>query len=163
MQMTRFLCVESEENLRAIVGSFIEMCRRRALKINSGKSKVMVLGVEKVLECVVCVNGISLEHVLEFKYLRCVLNESGADETEFSRKVVSEGRAAGGIRSLLNARSLQLECAMVLDESMLVSVLTCGSETIIWREKNKSRIRGVQVDILTGLLGIRRMDYVPNA
>ena len=37
------LCGESEEGLRAIVGRFVEVCRRRGLKVNAGKSKVMVL------------------------------------------------------------------------------------------------------------------------
>ena len=34
--------------------------------------------------------------------------------------------------------------------------LTYGSETMIWRER--SRIRAAQMDKLTGLLGIMRMD-----
>ena len=50
------LCSESEEDLRAIVERFIEVCRRRGLKNNTGKSRVMSLGVEEGLEC-------------EFKYL----------------------------------------------------------------------------------------------
>ena len=54
---------ESEEDLRAIVGRFIEMCRRRGLKVNTGKSKVILLGGEEEIECEVCVNGIRLEHV----------------------------------------------------------------------------------------------------
>ena len=37
------LCGESEEDLRVMVGRFVEACRRRELKINAGKSKVMVL------------------------------------------------------------------------------------------------------------------------
>ena len=37
------LCGESEEDLRAMVGWFAEMCRRRDLKVNAGKSTVMVL------------------------------------------------------------------------------------------------------------------------
>ena len=32
------LCKESEEDLRAMVGCFAEVCRRRALKVNGGKS-----------------------------------------------------------------------------------------------------------------------------
>ena len=38
-----------------------------------------------------------------------------------------------------------------------------ASETIIWKEKERSRIRAIQMDNLNGLLGIRRMDKVPNA
>ena len=41
------LCGESEENLRAIVGCFIWVCRRRGLKVNAGKSKIMLLGGEE--------------------------------------------------------------------------------------------------------------------
>ena len=33
------LCGESEEDLRAIVGRFIEACRRTCLKINGGKRR----------------------------------------------------------------------------------------------------------------------------
>ena len=47
--------------------------------------------------------------------------------------------------------------------SLLVAVLTNGCETRIWREKERSRIRAVQMDNLRDLLGIRRMDKVPNA
>ena len=52
---------------------------------------MMVLGGEKGLECDVCVEGIRLEHVSEFKYLECVLDKSVRDETECSRKVESWG------------------------------------------------------------------------
>ena len=72
--------------------------------------------------------GIRLEHILEFKYLGCVLDKLGTDEAECSRKVAS------AIRSLVNARSLQLERARVLHESLLVPVLTYDSETMIQRE-----------------------------
>ena len=54
------LCDESEEDLSAMVGRFAEVCRRRGLKVNAGKSKVMVLGGEEGLECEVCVDRISL-------------------------------------------------------------------------------------------------------
>ena len=37
------LCSESKEDLRVIVRRFVEVCRRRGLKDNAGKSKVIVL------------------------------------------------------------------------------------------------------------------------
>ena len=52
------LCSGSEEDLRAAVESFIEVCRRRGQKVNSGKGKVMVLGGEEGVDCEVCVEGI---------------------------------------------------------------------------------------------------------
>ena len=49
----------------------------------------------------------------EFKYLGCVLDESDTYETECHRKVASKKRVPGAIRSLINARGLQLEFAKV--------------------------------------------------
>ena len=58
------LCVELEEDLRAIVEQFAEVCRKRGLKINAGKSKVMVLNGDEGFLCEVHVDFIRLEHVL---------------------------------------------------------------------------------------------------
>ena len=44
------LCDESEEDLRAMVGWFVEVGRRRRLKVNEDKSNVRVLNGEKGLE-----------------------------------------------------------------------------------------------------------------
>ena len=93
------LCVEPEEDLRAMVGRFAEVCKRRGLKINAVKSKVMVLNGEERLECEVHVDGIRLEHVSEFKYLGCVLDESGTYGAECSRRVASGRRVSGALSS----------------------------------------------------------------
>ena len=44
------LCGESEEDPRAMVGRFVEVCRRRGLKVNASKSKMMVINGEDGLE-----------------------------------------------------------------------------------------------------------------
>ena len=64
--------------------------------------------------------------------IRDFFNKSGVDWAECSRRV------AGAIRSLVN-----------------------GSQTMLWKENERSRIRVVLMDNLRGLLGIRRI--VPNS
>ena len=139
--------------MRAVVDRFVEVCRRRGLKVDAGKNKVMLLGGEDGLEYEVCVNRIRLDHVSEFKYLGCISDESGIDEAECSRKVAIGRMVAGAVRSLVNPRSLHLECARVLHESLGVPVLTYGNETVIWREKERFMISAVQMNNLRGLLG----------
>ena len=46
---------------------------------------------------------------------------------------------AGAIRSLVNGRDLQLECVRFLNETLLVPVLTYVSETMLWKERERSR------------------------
>ena len=99
-----------------------------------------------------------MENVFEFKYLGCVLDESGIDGAECSKKVVSGRRVADAIRSLVNDRDFELECARFLHETLLVPVLVYSSETMLWKEKTRSRIRAVQMDNHRYFLGIRRMD-----
>ena len=53
---------------------------RGGLKVNTFKSKVMVLNGEERLKCESHVSGMRLEHVSEFKYLGYDLDESGTDE-----------------------------------------------------------------------------------
>ena len=85
------LCGESEEHLKAMVRRFVEVCRRRNLKVNAGNNKVVMLGGE------VCVDGMRLEQVSGFKYLGCVLDESGIGETECRRNMPSGKRVPSAI------------------------------------------------------------------
>ena len=82
--------------------------------MKAGESKVIVLNGKEGLECEVYVDGICLEHVSKFKYLGCVLDESGTEDAECSKRVVSERKVVGVISSLVNARDLELECAINL-------------------------------------------------
>ena len=132
-----------------MVGWFAEVCGRRELKVNPGKNKVMVLNGEEGLECEFHVDGIRLEYVSEFKYFGCVLNESGIDEAEYRRKVASEWMVTGAIRSLVNARDLQLECATV--ESCMkhwLYLFLCMAVRQLMKEKERSRVKVVQMDNL---------------
>ena len=48
-------------------------------------------------------------------------------------------------------------------KKLLLPVLMYCSETMLWKEKERSRIRAVQTNNLRGSLDIRRMDRIPNA
>ena len=55
------LCGELEEELRAMVGWFVEGCRRRELKVNADKSKVILMNGEEGLEFEIHIDRIHLE------------------------------------------------------------------------------------------------------
>ena len=72
------MCGESEENLKVIVECFVEVGKKRNLKVTANKSNVTVLDGEEGLEYEIHVDGTQLE----FKYLGCILEESGTDVAE---------------------------------------------------------------------------------
>ena len=63
------------------------------------------------------------------------MDKSGTDGGECSRKVASGRRVAGAIRSLVNARDLQLQCARILHETFLVPILMYDNETMLWKRR----------------------------
>ena len=68
-------------------------------------------------------NGVRLDHVSKFKYLGCILNESGADEAVCRRKVTSGKKVTDDFRFLVNARDLQFECVRVLHACLFSCML----------------------------------------
>ena len=76
------------------------MCRRRGLKFNTNKNKATMLNEEEELECQLQADRMQLEHVSEFKYSGCVLDESGTEDPGCRRKVASGRRVARVVRSL---------------------------------------------------------------
>ena len=61
-----------------------------------------------------------------------------------------EGRrkVACAIRNLLNTRSLRLQCARVLHETLFVAALIYARQKMIWKEKEKPRNIAEQKDSL---------------
>ena len=57
------------------------------------------------------------------------------------RKVVSEKKVAGAIKFLVYSRCSQFECDTVLYEALLV--LMYGSGTMVWKKRERFRIRVV--------------------
>ena len=55
-----------------------------------------------------------------------------------------------------------LSVLRVLHQPLFVPVLTYCSEKMLWKEREGSRIRALQIDNIRGLLGIRRMDKLSN-
>ena len=83
-----------------------------------------------------------------------------------SKSVVGRWRLEGGYQVLLGLSLMLGVCSLSVLGScirLLMPVLMYGSGKMIWKKEERSRIRAVQMDKIRSLLGIRRMDRVPNA
>ena len=97
----------------------------------------MVLDGEKVSICEILVDRTRLLELSEFKYLECVLDETGGSDAGCCRKVTSGRKVASAVRSLMKAKGLQFEHTRVLHEALFVPILLYGSETVILPEKER--------------------------
>ena len=67
--------------------------------------------------------------------------ELDTDRLRLVRKVVSGRRITDAIRSLVNARDLQLEYSRILHKTLFVPVLMYGNKTMLWKEKQDLVLR----------------------
>ncbi len=98
------LLAESEGDLQSVVNEFYSVCKRRKLKVNAGKSKVMVFErreeevVDFNIACRVRLPAVvrfrvmlgceKMEEVSEFIYLGTVLCKHGEMEGEIRERVM---------------------------------------------------------------------------
>jgi hypothetical protein len=153
---------ESESELQELVNGFTEVCKRRNLKMNADKCKVMVFERSGESECEITIDGEVLEVVNEFKYLGSVLEKKGGCDRDVNNRVVHGRRVAGIMSKIVNKHGLSVDCSRGLYESMLVPTLLYGSETIFVNERDESRIRAVEMDFLRRSIDVRRLDRVRN-
>ena len=107
------LCGESVEDPRAMVGQFVEVCRRRGLRVNAGKSRVILLNG---LECEVYVGRIRLEHVSEILNIWDVF---WTNQVHTRHSVVGKWRVGGGLQVLLGLQLMLRICSLSVLESCM--------------------------------------------
>ena len=172
------LFAESEEKLQRMVSEFNCVCERRKLKVNAGKSKVMVFERREydtldfgeayrvrrpnVLNCKIRIGKEQLEEVSEFKYLGSVLCKNDTLESEIRERTIQGRKAIGELGSVVKGRSLSVEVKKNLRDSIVLPTLTYGSEVWKWNVAEQSKIRAVEMTYLRAGAGITRLDRVSN-
>ncbi|MEL7177812.1 MAG: reverse transcriptase domain-containing protein [Pseudomonadota bacterium] len=172
------LLAGSERELQQVVEEFNRVCMRRKLKVNVGKSKVMVFerGKSEVIdfgrpyrigriqeeECYITMNGERLEEVSEFKYLGTVLSKYGDMEKEVKERVMQGKRVDGTLESIMRNKKVGLNVKKGLRDSIVLPTLTYGSETWTWNTEQQSKVRAVEMNYLRRACGVSRVDRERN-
>ncbi len=127
-----------------MVSGFDSVCKRRKLKVNVNKSKVMVcewsrsevvdfvcpyrVGIECEKEYKIILNGEEMEEVNEFKYIESVICKHGGSERETRERALQGRRVAGSLGRIMNGRSVSIEVKRDLINTIIVLTLTYASE-----------------------------------
>ena len=172
------LIAENEKDLQKLVNVFDSVCKRRKLKVNVNKSKVIVfersrsevvdfecpyrVRVECPKELDIRLNGEIMEEVDEFKYLGSILCKYGSMEGETRERAVQGRKVVGSLGRMMKERTVSMEVKKGLRDGIIVPTLTYASETWAWNERQRSRIQAVEMSYLRNACGVRRMDGESN-
>ena len=157
------LVASTEERLQRLVDEFGVVCERRKLKVNVGKSKVMVCSREGGrAELNVRLNGEVLEEVESFKYLGSVISK-GVGVSNDVRQRVSEGAAAyGAMKSIWKVKEVGMRVKKGLYESIVVPTVMYGGESWGLRKEERRKLNVMEMNCLRNMCGVSRREHVRN-
>ncbi len=172
------LIAENESDLQNLVSVFNCVCKRRKLKVNVNKSKVMVCERSRS-EAVdfVCPYRVGtecekrmqnnfeceeIEEVNEFKYLGSVMCKYSGTEGETSERALQGRKVVRSLGHIMNGRSVSMEVKRDLRNTVIIPILTYANETWAWSESQRSRVQAVEMSYLRSACGVSRIDGMSN-
>ena len=154
---------DSEEKLCQLVTEFGRVCRRRKLRVNVGKSKVMrFTNNEDGNRLDVRLDGEVLEEVAQFKYLGSIIAADGGVEADICNRVNEGCKVLGAMKGIINNRGLGMNVKRVLYEKVIVPTVTYGSELWGMKVSERRRLNVFEMKCLRSMAGVSRLDRIRN-
>ena len=154
---------DSEEKLCQLVNEFGRVCKRRKLRVNVGKSKVMrCTNGEDGNRLNVVLDGEVLEEVSQFKYLGSVIAADGGVEADVRHRVNEGCKVLGAMNGLMKNRGLEMDVKRVLYEKVVVPTVTYGSELWGMKVSERRRLNVFEMKCLRSMAGVTRWDRLRN-
>ena len=157
------LVADSVEELERLVHEFDRVCKKRKLKVNVGKSKVMKSTRDANAGALqISLNGEVLEEVRKFSYLgSCVESSNGCVE-EVAARVEKGYQTWGALKGVTKCRSLGMSAKRKLYESVVIPAVTYGAETWAMRMEERRSLNVLEMRCLRSMAGLTRRDRVRN-
>lgn len=152
---------DKTESFRAMFNKLIELARTVGLHINYDKTKIMLIKPSGE-PCNFNFEGHNIENVDQFKYLGSTVVCNGGQETEVRIRIGQASAAFAKLTKVFTDKQISLKTKLRLLDSMVISVLRYGLETIALRQVDMAKLEAFHNRCLRRLLGVRWQDYVSN-
>ncbi|KAK3082831.1 hypothetical protein FSP39_006593 [Pinctada imbricata] len=130
------------------------------LKINISKTKVMRLNSN--IKEQVKIEGKKIEDVETFTYLGGVVTSKGGCDEDISNRLCKAKTQFRRLRKIWSSSCFSIQTKIKLFNSLVMSVLTYGSETWKTIERDKKKLDTLQNRCLRQLLRVRWPDKISN-
>ena len=154
---------DSKESLQRLLNEFNNVCERRKLKVNVGKSKVMVCGkVERRERLNLRLNEEILEEVDSFRYLGSIVGKNGGVSEDVISRVNEGAKVSGAMNRIWRVRSLGVNVKRMMYERIVVPTVLYGAETWGLNVREKRRLNVMEMKCLRSICGVTIRDRIRN-
>ena len=155
------MVAETEQGLQKIMSALEDTSKTYGMKINTKKTKVMIVSRNKGKQAQIVVGGQVIEQVDKFKYLGVWITEDGKCELEIKTRIALAKDAFTKRRELMT-KGLNRETKKRIIKSLVWSVALYGSETWTLRKEEKRRIDALEMWLWRRMERISWTDRVRN-
>ncbi|GBP22815.1 hypothetical protein EVAR_17169_1 [Eumeta japonica] len=135
--------VPSPCELREMLNKMNDSVKKRGMKVNVGKTKMMMFESGKsTTECDILVEGEKVEQVKEFVYSGSLFTNDGKHDRYIERIVNARDRMNGALLATMNSKGVLRKARLATHNGVLIPTPMYGSESWVWQKKYESNIKG---------------------
>jgi hypothetical protein len=155
------LFAQNQERLQSFLEVWEEELEERGMRINRGKTEVMLIGGGgDVLE--VSLSGERLRQTDQFKYLGVHYGEENDTMLELNKRIGKFNGTTAMLFPLLKERAISRRVKMVMYTSILRPILMYGHEAWALNTRAKSKLEACEMRVLRLIRGVTRRDRKRN-
>jgi Reverse transcriptase (RNA-dependent DNA polymerase) len=155
------LVANSQEKLQKWTDRVNDSSRRLGLRINSEKTKTMVIGKQHK-DLVVRLEGMTLEQVTKFVYLGGMITEEGGCGEDIRRRIGLASTVFGKLDKMWRTNSVSIKTKLRLYNALVIPVLLYGSECWCLRKEDERRLLVAEMSWLRRIRGRSRRERIRN-
>ena len=147
--------------LQKAVDEWVNQLKNYDMKLNTRKSKVMVLSRQRN-NCEIYVEGNKLEEVNNFKYLGVNYNNAGQMQVEIDKRIAKYSKNLGLLYPLIKEKHIPEKVKIQIYTTILKPILLYGSESWVLTTKMKSKLQAAEMRTLRLIKRVTRLDKQRN-
>lgn len=153
------ITADTEEELQQRYLVWKGSLERRGMKVNTGKTEVMMSSREGHEEMnITSEDGGILKQIREFKYLGSVFEEGGGTEKAVRQRVQEAWRKWREVSGVILDKKIPLKLRMKVYKSVLRPVLLYGAETWSLRKKEEGLLERTEMRMVRWIAGISLLE-----
>ncbi|GBP31297.1 hypothetical protein EVAR_31422_1 [Eumeta japonica] len=118
----------SKYRLQEMVNKVNDSVKRRGMKVNIAKTKVMVFERgESPTECDILIKGEKVEQVKEFVYLGNLFTNDGKDDRDFERRVNTRNKLNEALLAIMNSKIVSRQARLAIHTITSIGIKTIKS------------------------------------
>ena len=146
------------QDLRYMTEALVMEAGKFGLRINTGKTEVMKMRCADNSH--ISIENDELREVDKFVYLGCELRKDGDIRNEINIRIGKASAAFKGLNGIWTKNCISLETKLKLFNSIVISVLTYGSESWKGLKEVEERVRRFESGCLRKIMKIRWFDMI---